>query len=208
MSLFPFFIECQGKRGFIAGGGHHALDKICKMKEYGPTLEVYALHPMQEMVDDHEIILHRRRINESDLDQKPTFVIAADEDVEVNHWIVEQCRKRGILVNAVDDQPYCDFVFPSLIHHGQLSIGICTNGASPATGVLLRKRIEQIIPCQIEAILDDLQKKRPEIIKALVNKKQRFAFYYQLASICMDENRCLTDFEFQQLLKEVQDFNE
>ena len=60
---------------------------------------------------------------------------------EENHTIAEWCRKRKILVNVVDDQEYCDFIFPSLIAHGNLSIGICTNGASPATGVLLKRKL-------------------------------------------------------------------
>lgn len=34
------------------------------------------------------------------------------------------------------DKGYCNFIFPSLIIRGNLSIGICTNGASPSTGVL------------------------------------------------------------------------
>jgi siroheme synthase-like protein len=104
-------------------------------------------------------------------------------------------------VNVVDDPEYCDFIFPSLISRGNLSVGISTNGASPAAGVLLKRKMEAQIPDNIEEILDFLQEKRPVISQAFKNKKQRFQFYYQISELCMSLNRSLTDQEFKELLK-------
>ena len=87
-------------------------------------------------------------------------------------------------------------LFASLIQHGNLTVGIFTNGASPATGVLLKQKFEEQIPDNMEEILDFLQKVRPEISKALTDKKQRFKFYYELSQLCMEENRALTEEEF------------
>ncbi|MBQ9991152.1 MAG: hypothetical protein IJP31_09480 [Lachnospiraceae bacterium] len=103
--------------------------------------------------------------------RKPFFVIAADEDREENRRIALLCRKKGILVNAVDDGEYCDFIFPALIARGSFSLGICTGGASPATGVLLKKRMEKQIPENIEEILDFLQKSAPGSGKAFPIKR-------------------------------------
>lgn len=200
MTLFPFFMNINGVQGIITGGGKHALEKIERLKPYGPKLHVIAPEFRQEIIANPELELSYRKFEERDLDSMPVFVIVAGEDAEENHKIAALCRRRRILVNVVDDQEYCDFIFPSLIAHGSLSIGICTNGASPSTGVLLKRKIQQQIPENIEEILDFLQEKRPQIMEAIPNKKQRFAFYYSLSELCMAKNRPLTEEEFEKLL--------
>ena len=184
MALFPFFVNIEGKEGVIIGTGKHAQEKIERLMPFAPKLRV----------------IPEGQFLEKDLESLPAFVIAAGEDEEENHRIAEICREKRILVNVVDDQEYCDFVFPSLIQHGNLTVGICTNGASPATGVLLKRKFEEQIPDNMEEILDFLQKVRPEIAKTLTDKKERFKFYYKLSEMCMEENRALTEEEFRRCL--------
>jgi len=184
MALFPFFVNIENAHGLIIGTGKHAQEKIEKLKPYGARLTV----------------IPEEDFKESNLDTFPIFVIVAGKDEEQNHKIAQMCRERRIPVNVVDDPKYCDFVFPSLILHGNLSIGICTNGASPATGMLLKKKIQEQIPENIEEILDFLQEKRPVINQALTDKKQRFAFYHYISELCMSLNRPLTEYEFTELI--------
>lgn len=184
MALFPFFVNIEGARGLIIGTGKHAEEKIQRLQPYGPCLT----------------IIPEGKFKESDLEPVPAFVIAAGDDREENHRISALCRERGIPVNVVDDQEYCDFIFPSLISHGNLSVGICTNGASPAAGVLLKRKIEEQIPENMEEILNFLQEVRPVIAKTLTDKKQRYTFYYELAEICMAEHRVLKEEEFRRRL--------
>ncbi len=185
MPLFPFFVNIKGAKGLIVGTGKHAQEKIQRLESFGPELRV----------------IPEGEFSEADIEEIPAFVIVAGDDKEENHRIANLCREKRIPVNVVDDQEYCDFIFPSLIAHGNLSIGICTNGASPATGVLLKRKIEGQIPDNIEEILDFLQEKRPIIAKRLTNKKQRFSFYYQLSEICMLKNCPLTKEEFAEMLE-------
>lgn len=200
MTLFPFFANIEGARVLIAGGGRHALEKIRKLKPYGPKLSVISEKFLPEIEADQELCLIRRGFSEEDLLKTPVFVIAAEENTEENHRIASLCRERKIPVNTVDDKEYCDFIFPALIARGNLSVGICTNGASPAAGVLLKKQIASQIPEHIEEILDFLQEKRPEVTRAIPDKKQRFRFFHQLSEICMQKDRPLTEREFTRLL--------
>ncbi len=200
MALFPFFMNIEGAQGLIVGGGKHALEKIERLRPYGPKLRVIAAEFRDEILANPELTLIRRPFEDGDLNPAPAFVIVAGDDVEENRRISALCKERHILVNVVDDQEYCDFIFPSLISCGNLSIGICTNGASPSTGVLLKRKIQSQIPENMEEILDFLQSKRPEIMEEFPNKKQRFAFYYKLSELCMEEDRVLSEEEFQQLI--------
>ncbi len=185
MALFPFFVDIEGKEGLIIGTGKHAQEKNKRFEPYGPQLR----------------IIPEGEFSEKDLESLPAFVIVAGDDKEENHRIAMICREKRILVNVVDDQEYCDFIFPSLISSGNLSVGICTNGASPATGVLLKNKFQEQIPDRIEEILDFLQGIRPIIAKTLTDKKQRYKFYYELSEICMKENRPLTEEEFRRQLQ-------
>lgn len=227
MALFPFFRNIEGAEALVIGGGKHALEKVERLIPYGPKLHViaeevceklaaYAAEANRKPSDESllqavsretsvpaQITISHRKFVEEDLTEAIDFVIVAGEKAEENHWIAGLCRGRRIPVNVVDDQEYCDFIFPSLIARGSLSVGICTNGASPSTGVLLKKKIEAQIPGNMEEILDFLQEKRAEIKEAIPDKKKRFAFYYKLSEICMEEDRALTEEEFEELLEEV-----
>ena len=202
MALFPFFIDIKNKKALLIGGGKHALEKIEKLRPFEVKLKVIATEVCREIEEDTTIELIRREFRESDLTREVSFVIAASDDVELNHQISALCQNKRILVNVVDDQPYCQFIFPSLVTRGKLSVGICTDGASPAVGVRLRKQVEELLPDQTEIILDWLASKRPYITDHIPNGKKRFAFYHKLAGICMDENRILSEEEFLSLIKE------
>ena len=67
-----------------------------------------------EILENENITLVNRKLEEADLDELPAFVIVAGEDDEENHRIAKWCNDRRIMVNVVDDQAYCDFIFPSL----------------------------------------------------------------------------------------------
>ena len=207
MALFPFFRNIEGAEALIIGGGKHALEKVERLLPYGPRLHVIAEEICEKLAASEKnvprITYSCRKFREEDLTETIDFVIVAGDDARENHWIANLCRARRIPVNVVDDQEYCDFIFPSLIARGSLSVGICTNGASPSTGVLLKKKIETQIPDNIEEILDFLQEKRSAIKDVIPDKKKRFAFYYKLSELCMEEDRALTAEEFEELLNEL-----
>ena len=185
MALFPFFINLENVQGYVIGSGEHAQEKIEKLKPYHPKLKLIS-------EDDFRAVC---------LEEKPFYVIVAGKNSEINHQIANFCRERNILVNVVDDPVYCDFLFPSLITHGNLSIGICTGGASPTAGMLIKKQVEEQLPDRIEEILDFLQEKRPVIYQAFENKKQRFFIYHRLTEICILNNRPMTEDEFEGFIK-------
>ena len=155
MAYFPFFIDIEGADGLIIGSGKHAQEKIEKLVSYGSKLRVV------------------EEFQESDLESRPDFVIIACDDMEKRGKIVELCRERQILINSVDDIENCDFVFPSLIHRGKLSVGIMTSGASPGFGMDLKKQIEEWLPDNIEEILEWMEMIRPEMKEKYPDMKER-----------------------------------
>ena len=68
-----------------------------------------------------------------------------------------------MLVNAVDDPPFCDFYFPSVVRRGELQIAISTAGESPALAQRLRKEINAALPLDTGEWLMELGRLRREV---------------------------------------------
>ena len=217
MGYFPFFVELKGKRGLIVGGGIVAERKVRKLLPYEPELLVVApkindgirklseekKEKRKKNEDTSELILSERDFETTDL-EKMDFVIAATSDETLNARIAKLCEERNILVNVVDDKEKCGFLFPSLIREGKLSIGISTEGASPRVATTFRARLSADIPERMEEILDYLEKIRPFAKMAIEDEKKRAAFLMEVADVCMEKGRPLTETECEILLENYQ----
>ena len=203
MPLFPFFTDIRGADGLIVGGGKHALEKVQRLTPFSPALRVIApeLLPDLEAIPGIEIL--RRPFRESDLTPPPAFVVVSTGDQAEDRRIAALCQAQRIPANVVDDQSACSFVFPSLITRGKLTIGISTDGASPAAAVQLKRKVETLLPDHTEEILDWLQSKRPAVLQAIPDRKRRFAFHHRLTEMCLELDRVLSEEEFRQLLADA-----
>lgn len=68
MAYFPFFVDLEGQRGLIVGGGTVALRKAEKLLPYGPALTVVAPEPVSELAA-LPVELTRREFQPEDLDR-------------------------------------------------------------------------------------------------------------------------------------------
>ena len=165
MGWFPFFIQLEGARGLLVGGGRVALRKAEKLLPFGAQLTVVAPCICPPLAALPGLTLCRRAFADSDLSPAPDFVIAATGDRALDRRIAALCRTRRILVNVVDDPAACGFYFPALVQRGRLCIGISTGGASPTAAAWLRQKIEALLPPGFDGILDRLAARR-EAVKA------------------------------------------
>lgn len=201
MAYFPFFVDIAGKAGLIVGGGAMALQKVQRLLPYGPRLRVVSPVFLSELEAIPGLTLVRRSFSPEDL-EGAFFVVAADEDRELDRAISALCQERNILVNAVDDKEACTFLFPALILEGDLSVGISTGGASPTAAVWLKKQVNQLLPQRFDEILTWLEGLRPALKAALPQESQRSRVFSRLFAACLDLGRPLTEEEAAALLGE------
>jgi precorrin-2 dehydrogenase/sirohydrochlorin ferrochelatase len=71
------------------------------------------------------------------------LVIAATDDLALNCRIAHDAEKKRILCNVVDYPQEGNFILPSLVQRGALTVAISTSGKSPALARLLRLELEQ-----------------------------------------------------------------
>lgn len=196
MGYFPFFIEIEGKKGVIAGGGQVAARKLEKLLPFLPALTVIApeieadIFRMKEEAGKSRptaapILIKERRIEERDL-AGADFVIAATDDEAVNAWISAYCRAHGILVNVVDDREKCTFFFPALIRDGSFTVGISTDGKSPAAAAAMKKRLEKAVPEGSGASIELLGALRSDVLRLFDDPHVRARIFERLLSFCLD----------------------
>ena len=140
MAYFPFFMDIEGQRCLIVGGGVVACRKVEVLLDYGPEIVV-----VSPETGAGKVTLLRREYQEADLDCVD-FVVAATADEELNRRISLACRERRIPVNVVDVREECSFIFPALIKDEDITVGISTGGSSPTIAQFLKAKFRAAIP--------------------------------------------------------------
>ncbi|MDO4620686.1 MAG: bifunctional precorrin-2 dehydrogenase/sirohydrochlorin ferrochelatase [Lachnospiraceae bacterium] len=206
MNYFPFFVDVTEQPGLIVGGGRIALHKVQKLAPFHAKLTIVAeefLPAFAEYEQAGVISCIKKKFEDTDVESQ-LFVIAATDDENLNGRISELCKEKRILVNVVDDQEKCGFLFPSLVKAGDFVAGISTGGASPQIAVTARKRIEEELPSSMEEILEVLAAVRPEAKRRIGASGQRAAFFKEAASLSLEEDRALSAEELEALLRKYE----
>lgn len=193
MPLFPIFINLEGRRVLIAGGGHVALRKAERLSPYGADIFAVAPEFIPGFAGIPGVTLLERRFEPGDIDGA-ALVIAATDDPELNAAVSELCRWENVPVNVVDDLEKCSFVFPALVQRGELSVGISTGGASPSAAQYIRRGVEQLVPEGFEGILDFLSSHRAQVKESLAPERRAAAFA-ALFERCLERGGPLSEAE-------------
>jgi len=188
MDLFPIFLKLTGRPCLVIGAGHLAESKIESLRAAQGQVTVIAPQASPEIQDlaaAGEIALHLREYAAGDVanvQQAYFLVVAATNVPAVNRAVFHEATAANVLCNAVDDPPFCDFYFPSVVRRGDLQIAISTAGASPALAQRLRKEINDQLPLDAGDWLTDLGNLRREVVAAEPLNESRRLLLHQLAS--------------------------
>ena len=87
-------------------------------------------------------------------------------------------------MNVVDDREKCSFFFPALIQEGPLTVGISTDGKSPAAASFVRKTMEQELPGGLGNTIEILGRLRERVLELLPEQKGRAACLEALFVYC------------------------
>lgn len=182
MSFYPVFVQLEGKKVVVVGGGNVAYRKVLALLECGAAIHLAGREltlALREMVEKKEIYFLGHEFSEDAL-ENAFMVIAATDDKELNHHISTCARKKGVLVNAVDQPPDCDFIVPSILKRGDLQIAISTSGKSPALARRIRKRLEAQFGEEYETFLSMMGRLRKEILSMGLPQKENSRIFQEI----------------------------
>jgi precorrin-2 dehydrogenase/sirohydrochlorin ferrochelatase len=165
VALFPIFLKLGGKRCVVIGAGNIAESKIESLVKAGARVTVIApeaLPRVQEWAAGGDLQWQQRVYQRGDV-AGAFLCIAATATAAVNRAVFVEAEAASVLCNAVDDPPFCDFYFPSVVERGDLQIAISTAGESPALAQRLRKEINAQLPVDIGEWVMELGRLRREV---------------------------------------------
>ena len=210
MSYFPFYLNITNKTFLIIGGGPVALEKVKRLRRF--TEDIIVIAPQTQIEGDvvetpqrcaGKVQILCKIYSEDDL-SLGDYVVAATGIREVDRQVATDCRRHGIPVNTVDDQEYCDFIFPSIVKRDSLTVAISTFGTSPAYAMQLRKEIEVILPDQIGPILTRMGNLRSEVFVRITDQKARANAYKKILAALIESENQMTDEEIRQMMDEME----
>ena len=150
MKYFPFFLQLDQLPCLIVGGGSVAerkLDLLIKAKADITVISLEFSDYILDLAKTHNIRCIKKEYSNKILEEnKYNFVISATNDVSLNERVAKDCKKYNIIVNVVDQPEICDFIFPSILERGDITVAVSTGGASPVLARVLRTKLETMVP--------------------------------------------------------------
>lgn len=177
---YPIYLDVNGKRCVIVGGGKVAYRKVCGLKEAGAEVVVVSPETCPEMADVEDVTVFKTNYEEKFLDGA-LLVIAATDNQAVNEKVAFDAGKRNIIVNVADHPELCSFIVPSTISRGDLCLSISTGGASPAVAKRIREELEVIFGEEYEEYLNLLTKMRSVALSEIKDSEKRRKLLQRLA---------------------------
>ncbi|NPA66924.1 MAG: bifunctional precorrin-2 dehydrogenase/sirohydrochlorin ferrochelatase [Epsilonproteobacteria bacterium] len=173
MAYFPAFIQLDHKKIIIIGGGVIAQEKLEKLLDFTSEITLLAKEFSDEilkLIKKHNLTYIHKEYKEGDIKEYGVVIVAVD-DIELQKQIHKESRSYNCLLNVVDLPELCDFIFPSYIKDGDLTIAVSTSGASPAMAKQLRLFIQSILPKDINDFLQEMREYRKTLPKGIERMK-------------------------------------
>lgn len=144
---YPLFLDISGKECLVIGGGAVAERKVMMLLKFNASVRVVSPHvtkKLRRLAESGRIDLVLREYRSGD--HTHAAVIFACTDLrETNRLVREDAAARGIPVNVVDRPEECDFIVPSIVKKGDVTIAISTSGVLPMASKKIRQAIENTV---------------------------------------------------------------
>ncbi|MBI4681820.1 MAG: bifunctional precorrin-2 dehydrogenase/sirohydrochlorin ferrochelatase [Nitrospirae bacterium] len=181
MKYYPVFLDLKDKKAVIIGGGKVAERKVRLLITTGASIKLISpdITTNLRKLAEKGLLKHIKR-NYRDGDLNNAFiVIAATSSAALNMRIA---REAGLLVNVIDAPSEGNYIVPSVIKRGPLTIAISTEGASPAVSKAIRKEIEGLYGKEFALYLKFAETIRKQAMKKIIDSRVREKFLQSLAS--------------------------
>ncbi len=145
MRYYPVNLDIKNRKCLVVGGGGVGTRKVKTLVECGAKVTVVSPDvsgKLLELAGNGLIVLKKMPYREADLDGM-FLVIGTTDDEELNRQISIDAEKLNMLCNIADRPKVCNFILPSIVNRGDLTISISTSGKSPALAKKLRIELEE-----------------------------------------------------------------
>ena len=181
-TYYPVYIQLRDQPCVVIGGGKIAEGKVDGLLDVQAAVTVIspALTPhLHELVEEKRITYIPRAYQPGDL-SGAFLVICATDRPDINHQVWQEATANHQLVNVVDDTPRCNFIAPSILRKGDLTVAISTSGKAPALAVRLKERLQRELGPEYERFLELAGELREPLARHIPDFERRRSLWYEL----------------------------
>jgi len=173
--LFPVFLKLEELEVLLVGGGKVGLEKLTAILHNAPATSVTIVaieiaEGIKSLAENFpRVKLIERAFEPEDLDEKEIVVVAVN-DKSTSNYIRVLSKQKKLLINVADTPELCDFYLGSIVDKGNLKIAISTNGKSPTIAKRMREQLTELIPDEIEGVIQNMHDIRQDLKGDFVDK--------------------------------------
>ncbi|MCE5312829.1 MAG: bifunctional precorrin-2 dehydrogenase/sirohydrochlorin ferrochelatase [Nitrospiraceae bacterium] len=184
LSYFPAFINLNGKKCVVVGGGRVAERKISLLKSSGADITVVSpkLTPGLTTMKRNGAFYHLERTYRKSDVAGAFLVIAATSDNKVNKRVSDDAP---YLVNVVDAPWLSNFNVAAAVNKGHLTISVSTSGACPALAASIRDELKDSYNKSVADFLAFMSEFRLKVIDSVKDSKLRHKLLSSAGSVDM-----------------------
>lgn len=168
MCSYPVVLNLQNRAVLVIGGGKVAERKIDSLLESKAKVFLVSkdlTEHIKDLIKEKKIVFLGKEFSDEHLNGKFIIIVATD-DHSFNSYVADKARKRGILVNVVDQPSECDFFVPSVLRRGDLIISVSTSGKSPFLSKKIKEELALIYGIEYQILLEIFSVIRKILIRA------------------------------------------
>jgi len=197
-------LNLQGKKIIVIGGGNEAQKRINSVIKQGCRITVISdsvNSQINKLSKTKKIVIKKQKISNTKFlsEFKPDLVITTTNDKKINQKIINDAKKKKIIVYSSDNPDDSDFSNPAIMDfENMIQMAIFTGGKSPTMSKKIKEKSEKVLKKIItkEDIAQiKIQKKAREIAKESISTQEQ-------------RRKCLrsiiSDNEIDQLIKDGQ----
>jgi siroheme synthase-like protein len=166
--LFPVFLKLEELEVLLVGAGKVGLEKLTAILNNAPSSSVTVVateisEAVRKLAESYpRLKLIEKAFEPEDLDDKEIVIVAVN-DKTVSNYVRVLSKQKKLLVNVADTPELCDFYLGSIVDKGNLKIAISTNGKSPTIAKRMREQLNELIPDEIEDVLQNMHTIRQDL---------------------------------------------
>ncbi|GHO74161.1 precorrin-2 oxidase [Ktedonobacter sp. SOSP1-85] len=154
---YPIMLNVRQRPVLVIGGDRIATEKATSLLACGAQVTILSasICPEMQALAQHypaQVTFQVRDFQAGDL-AGFFVVVAATNDQDLIEALWQEATAHGQLLNIVDVPARCNFILPSILRRGQLTISVSTEGASPSLSKRIRQHLEQLFPSAYELYL-------------------------------------------------------
>ncbi len=183
MKYYPISLTgLETRQTVVVGGGRVAARKVDSLLQASANITVISpqvIPHLQQLQTDGQITLINRPYQPGDL-SGIFLAIAATDNPDINHQVLQEARRCGCLINMVDDPAAGNFIVPAVVQRGPITLTISTGGGSPALARWLREQLEDFVGPEYGELAVLLAELRPELCQHYPDSQSRTLAVFQL----------------------------